>query len=676
MLLGRLDPDYKGAPEAESVRALDRLGEQGSTLDILVDGVDPASAELHQTLQSYVADVESVPHVADVQSPMLGPDGQLVPQTAALVAKDGQAVLVQVTLEPGLSKNDRAAAVDEVQKKSRALQRAVAGSEVHVGGTPVIFSTINDQINKDLLIAEGVSVPITAIVLVVVFGGLLAALMPVVGAVASIAGGLLALLGFSFLLDLSSQIVPVVTMLGLGLAIDYSLLIVSRFREERAAGADVHHAVARTVEVAGRTVVFSAVTVAVSLLGLIVFSEPIFKSVGAAGVSVVVLALLGSVTLVPALLAVLGHRMKVVSHVEPGEGRFARLARFVQRFAWPVFIGVTALLLALASPALRMKLSASTAGLLPKDSAVRAVTEQIADRFPDREADPVLIVSERPPAELDAWAADAVPALIDDGLARSAGVAQQIDGGGSMLAIVPAGESEGDEALELVERLRSDRADPSALVTGSAAFLEDFKASLAGQTWIALALVVLATFVLLFLLTGSVLIPIKALIMNILSLGASFGALVLIFQDGHLSGLLDFTSNHAIETTIPVLVFAFAFGLSMDYEVFLLSRINEEHSHPENGGDTDRAVAVGLQRSGRIITSAALLVIIVFLGFTLAKTLILKEIGVALAIAVLVDATIVRMLLVPATMTLMGRANWWAPAWMHRIHDKFAIRHD
>lgn len=680
VLFGRMDPDYEGSPNAESVQALDRLGEQGPAIDVLIDHVDPQNPQTQQALAAFVADsASSIDAVEQVLAPLPGPDGQIPPEAQPLIAKDGGAVLVIVQLADGIDRDDREAALSALREKVPDLEDQLRESDsdatVGLGGSPVVFETINEQINKDLILAEGVSIPVTAIILVIVFAGVLPALMPIIGAVAAIAGGLLVLLGFSYLLTLSSQIAPVVTMLGLGLCIDYSLLIVSRFREERAAGADVHEAVARTVDRAGRTVAFSAITVAIALLGLLVFTEPIFRSVGAAGVSVVVVALLASVTLVPALLAVLGHRIKVAHVTEPGEGRFAALARFVQRRAWLVFIAATVLLIVLASPALRLKMSASTAGLLPSGSVVRTVTDSIQERFAGREADPVIVVSDADPATLDSWLAERAPELTDDGLVRSVSPASAIEAGGSVAQLIPAGTSEGEQATALVEQLRSDRMTDDTLVTGSAAFLVDFQDSLADRAWLALALVVLSTFVLLFLLTGSVLIPIKALLMNVISLGASFGALVLIFQDGVGEAILGFESHGAIETTVPVLVFAFAFGLAMDYEVFLLSRIVEEHGHPENGGDTDRAVAVGLQRSGRIITSAAIVIMIVFLGFALAKTLLLKEIGIALAVAVLIDATVVRMLLVPATMTLLGRANWWAPAWMRRLQKRFAIRH-
>jgi len=276
LLFGRLDPDYKGASHTESVRALDRLGEQGPTIEVLLDGVVPTGSAVQQVLAGFVTEAQgAVPHVARILAPLPGPDGALPPEAAALLAEDGAAALVTVQLDAGVGKAQREDAVSWLREHAPSLQEQLREIDpqatVRLSGSPIVFETINQQINDDLLIAEVASLPVTAIVLVVVFAGLLPALLPIVGAFAAIAGGLLILLGFSYLLSLSSQVVPVVTMLGLGLSIDYSLLIVSRFREERSAGADVPQAVARTVEVAGRTVAFSAVTGAGALLRLVVF---------------------------------------------------------------------------------------------------------------------------------------------------------------------------------------------------------------------------------------------------------------------------------------------------------------------------------------------------------------------------------------------------------------------
>jgi RND superfamily putative drug exporter len=332
-----------------------------------------------------------------------------------------------------------------------------------------------------------------------------------------------------------------------------------------------------------------------------------------------------------------------------------------------VTIGLSAALLAAGAPFLGVTFQNGGADLLPKDFEARRFAEAVAAEFPSEATDPVTVVARVPAAELDAWAATVADL---PGVARTAPATDRTHGWSSV-EITPRGATQGDQAKQLVHALRDQRPEFRTWVTGSAAVLVDFQdLVLAGLPWAALILG-LGTFVLLFLMTGSVLVPVKALVMNTLSLGATFGVLVLVFQDGHGSGLLDFTPTGALETWVPVVVFAFAFGLSMDYEVFLLSRVKELY---DGGLPNDEAVRVGLQRSGRIITSAALLVFIVFLGFTSGKLLGIKQMGLALATAVAVDATVVRCLLVPATMTLLGDRNWWAPRWLRRVHDRIGLR--
>jgi putative drug exporter of the RND superfamily len=330
--------------------------------------------------------------------------------------------------------------------------------------------------------------------------------------------------------------------------------------------------------------------------------------------------------------------------------------------------GVIAALAACALPFLHASYGNGDPRTLPAAAESRQVAQVMSARFPARQADPVTVVAAVPAGDprLTAYAAR---------LARLPGVAavsveHGLRGSVSAIDLTPAGAVQGSTAQHLVQAAREQRPGFRTWVTGQAAFLADFKAEIAQRLPWALALIGAATFVLLFLMTGSVLIPVKALVMNVISLGATFGALVWIFQDGHLSSLLGFTAIGAIEAWVPVIVFTFAFGLSMDYEVFLLSRIKEAY---EECGDTDQAVADGLQRSGRIITCAALAIMIVFLGFAAGQTLGIKEMGLALAIAVAVDATLVRCLLVPATMTLLGRANWWAPRPLRRLHDRFGL---
>ena len=486
----------------------------------------------------------------------------------------------------------------------------------------------------------------------------------------------------SGLAGIDATVVNIVTVLGLGLCIDYGLLVVSRFREEVAELLDgqpldprarevVVEATARTVDRAGRTVVFSAVTVAIAMSGLFFFPSVFMRAAGAAGVSVVLLCLVVATTLVPALCSLFARRLLARgTQRSPDTGPFASLASLVQRAPWIAMLLVLTALVAMALPATRMTVTSSGAELLPSGSEQRVFFESLARDYPLLAAPDVRVVTSADGQEVRAWAKGAARQLpgVESAKVTKVGVI----GGKQVLSV---DLRTGDGALgvttrELVDHLHAQRPPFEAKVGGQAADLADFTASIAAKAPLAIATVVLATFVLLFLMTGSVVVPIKALVMNIVSLGASLGVLVWVFQDGHLQGLLAFDSVGAVEVSIPVLVVAFGFGLSMDYEVFLLSRIVELH---EQGHPTNDAVRLGLQRSGKIITSAALLMIIVFTGFILAQVLAVKQTGVALVLAILIDATLVRMLLVPATMSVLGEWNWWAPRWMKRLHTRFGI---
>ena len=349
-------------------------------------------------------------------------------------------------------------------------------------------------------------------------------------------------------------------------------------------------------------------------------------------------------------------------------GAFYRLSRLVQRFAPVIVVLVAALLVLLALPFRHARLENSGLESLPRSSESRQLFETVQDRFQGGGTDPVVVVVESAPG--NPLVADYLRRIGElPGVSRAAarqGTPPQV----TVLDVIPEGTSEGPVATRLVERIRALERPVAAGVTGPAAFLVDYRDSLASRLPYALGLIGLATFALLFLMTGSVVVPVKAIVMNVLSLGASFGALVWVFQEGHLSGVLGFDSPGMVDITIPVLIFVFAFGLSMDYEVFLLSRIKEAW---DQTGDNDRAVALGLQRTGRIVTSAAALIVVVFLGFAAGELLTIKEVGLGMAIAVVLDATVVRMLLVPATMKLMGRWNWWAPPALRRFHDRYGL---
>jgi RND superfamily putative drug exporter len=382
-----------------------------------------------------------------------------------------------------------------------------------------------------------------------------------------------------------------------------------------------------------------------------------------------VVAWLAGLTLVPALLATFGRRIPVRRALAPEQGFFSRLAGAVARRPWPVVLGLAALLLAAGAPLLSIRLQNGQANVLPQSLPSAQVQRTIEQRFPGAGTGPVTVVAEASPPELDAYLAG-LRAIVPAGDVLEVGRAEAL-GSRSRVDITPAGSTQGDVAQRLVHTLRAHRPPFRSYVAGGAAVLVDFKADVLRKLPYAFGLAALASLVLLFLMTGSVLVPIKALAMNTVSLGATFGALVWVFQDGHLSGPLGFSPPGAVETWVPVLVFAFAFGLSMDYEVFLISRIKELY---DAGHRNDAAVRLGLQRSGRIITSAALLVVIVFAGFAAGRLVGIKELGLALAIAIVVDATLVRCLLVPATMTLLGDLNWWAPGPLRRLHERLRLR--
>jgi putative drug exporter of the RND superfamily len=655
-----LSTDFGAGSATESGRVaerLDNLAETGGQIAIIADGIDLADSAVQRRVADGLAPIAQLDGVIDVADPW---------STGAeeLRATDGRAALVVVTLAGDLGEEAELA----VAKRVEGLAHEIDAPEVLVGGNVLVSETFATASEKDLLRGEAIALPIAIIVMVFLLGGIVAAGMPLLVAIGGVLTTLAVLVGATLLGDVSIFSVNVVNMLGIGLGIDYGLLIVNRFREERGRGVDVHEAVVATVSTAGTTVVFSGLTVAVAMSGLFVFGVPLLTSFGIAGLAVVLLSMAAAVTLLPATLAIVGGRIKPSTPIADVDGRFYRVTRFVQ--SRPVLVGGVAaiVLLLLGAPFLGARFENGDARTLPRSSEVRATALTLAERFPARGTDPVTVIADVDQANesFSAWA---------DGLAASPDVVgwstrPSTPTGMTVLDLVPSGTSQGDAATALVQQVRNSAVTFEIEVGGPAAELIDVKARLGERLPYAAALVCLATLVLLFLMTGSLIVPIKAVLMNILSLGASFGAMVWIFQDGHLSGILAFDSVGALDLWMPVLILIFAFGLSMDYEVFLLSRIKEVH---DETGDNDLAVAVGLQRSGRIITSAAALIVVVFGGFAAGEVLAIKQLGVGLAIAVIVDATIVRTLLVPATMKLLGERNWWAPAPLRRFHARFGL---
>ena len=655
-----LSTDFGAGSSTESGRVaqqLDDLAETGGQIAIIADGIDIGDPAVEAAITDGLAPIAALAGVIDVADPWTtGAD--------ALRATDGRAALVVITLAGDLDDDAELAVANQIED----LAHEIDATEILVGGNVLVSETFATASESDLLRGEAIALPIAIVVMVFLLGGLVAAGMPLLVAIGGVLTTLAVLVGATLLGDVSIFSVNVVNMLGIGLGIDYGLLMVNRFREERGRGNDVHEAVVATVSTAGTTVVFSALTVAVAMSGLFVFGVPLLTSFGIAGLAVVLLSMAAAVTLLPATLAAVGGRINASTPIEEVDGRFYRLTRWVQQR--PILVGGAAalVLVLLGLPFLNARFENGDARTLPRSSEVRATALTLADRFPARGTDPVTVIADIDQADptFAAWLEE----ISSSPEVLGSSIRPNTPAGMTVLDLVPSGTSQGPAATALARQVRAGEPSFGVQVGGPAAELIDVKGRLSARLPYAAALVCLATLVLLFLMTGSLVVPIKAVLMNILSLGASFGAMVWIFQDGHLSGPLGFDSVGALDLWMPVLILIFAFGLSMDYEVFLLSRIKEVH---DETGDNDLAVAVGLQRSGRIITSAAALIVVVFAGFAAGEVLAIKQLGVGLAIAVIVDATIVRTLLVPATMKLLGERNWWAPAPLRRFHERFGL---
>ncbi|MFE3114919.1 MMPL family transporter [Streptomyces niveus] len=593
---------------------------------------------------------------------------------------------------------------DQVQKTLERIQpeydRTVEGLETRVGGVAVANKEITETTSDDLLLIEMVTFPVLLVVMLFVFRSVVAALVPLAVAGLTIVSVLLTLRVLTLFTDVSVLATNVATGLGLGLAIDYGLILLKRYREELHGGADTDTAIATALRTAGRTVLFSAVTVALALAGLLVFPFYFLRSFAYAGIPTALLAALVSITFLPALLKALGPRIdkgrvlgrgKEEKPPKPETERFwYRLATNVMRFPVPVAVAVIGLLLFLGSPFLSLHMSLADDRVLPADTQSRQISDLIREDFSAQESQALnVVLNDTPPTgerSIDAYAQKLstlgnVARVDSEAGSFAAGEQVAPPGPGSerfsadnstYLSVIPKSESLSEEGEELVKDIRTAEAPYDIQVGGPAAELVDSLDSMYDKLPAALAIIGVTTFVLLFLFTGSLVLPLKALVLNCLSLSATFGVLVWGFQDGHLEGIVgDFVVTDTITWTVPVLLFCIAFGMSMDYEVFLLSRIKEEW---DRSGDNQLAVARGLERTGAMVTAAAGLIAIVWLGFVLSGISYLKAIGLGLAIAVLMDATLVRGALVPAFMRLAGRANWWAPAPLARFHKKFGLR--
>jgi RND superfamily putative drug exporter len=656
-LFGRLGGGGFADPDAESSRAAAFLAEAGTPapeLVLLVEAAtgvdDPAVAAAGRDL---IAAVTAEPGVATVVSYWSRGNEPTLRST------DGHAALVVVDLADTAEADDLTATLAERYTGTRGPVI------VREAGAHAIDTAIGAQLDTDLIRAESIAVPVTLLLLLIVFGGLVGAVLPLIVAAVAVAGAFLAVACVAQITEVSAYSINLMTGLGFGLAIDYSLFILTRFREELAAGRSTNDAVVRAVQTAGRTVAFSALTVAVSLSALLVFPLSFLRSFAYAGAAVVLSASAASLLTLPALLAVLGPRVKLPrAGRRPAVGRFwFRLANAVMR--WPVSVatGVVVVLLALGSPFLRVDPGLPSYQALPPGSDARQVAAMLDTRFAgDRTEEFAVVVPGVPTGPAMDEFAGQVRAV--GGVAT---VEVRTSPAGSWLSVVPSVVPRSPQGERLVRDIRAQEAPFRFAVGGDAAELVDAKAAIASRLPLALAVLALTTAVLLFAAFGSLLMPVKAIILNLLSLTATFGAMVWVFQDGHLSGLLGFTATGQLDVTMPILMFCVAFGLSMDYEVFLLSRIKEEY---DRTGDNASAVATGLARTGGLITAAALLLAISFAAFGTSGMSFLKLMGIGLALAVLMDATVIRGLLVPAFMRLAGHANWWAPAPLRRLHHR------
>jgi trehalose monomycolate/heme transporter len=559
------------------------------------------------------------------------------------------------------------------------------GLRTEVGGLVPTEAAINKQVTSDIGRAEGISMPVLLIVMLVIFGSLAAASLPLAIGGIAILGSFTALRLLTLATAVSIYSVNVTTILGLGLGIDYGLFMVSRFREELHRQDSVEDAVARTVATAGRTVAVSGITVATALASLMLFPETFLRSMGYGGVATVLVDMLAALTVMPALLAVLGPKVNALRirrtvqrpPAAEGTGAWYRLASSVMRRPLVYALPIVVVLLALGSPFLRVTWGGTDATVLPAGAAPRVVTEALNRDFPGNPTAPIESVLQFSGPIAGSPAREAALTRYVSRLDRVQGVDSAaltgLRGDVARVVVRYGSGTYSPQARAIVTQVRQvpTPAGSRVYVGGQTAQLVDELSSL-GQVlpWMALV-VALATFVLLFLAFGSVVLPVKAIVMNVLSLSAMYGVVVWIFQEGHLSGLLQFTPNGTIDPTMPILMFAIMFGLSMDYEVFLLSRIRERY---DQTGDNTAAVASGLQRTGGLITSLALLLVIVIGAFSTSGITFIKLLGVGMIVALVVDASIVRVMLVPAVMRLLGPANWWAPKPLRRLYARYGLR--
>ncbi len=664
----KLDPYGADDPDSETYKAAEQwrnAGHRDTSLVVLIDGrVNSPATERHAA--AIQDELEADRDVASVA-------GYATTHQRDFVANDGGAQYLAVALKPTDDKPWQEAA-------ERIADDLAAQPGVSVGGPALAQAQVNEQVESDLQRAEMLAFPLLFLLSLLFFRSLVAAALPLLVGGLAIVGTFLTLSIASELGSISIFALNLTTGLGLGLAIDYSLFVVSRYREEIAKDGPGLPAMRRTLATAGRTVLFSSLTVAAALASLLVFPQRFLYSMGLGGAAVALLAAAVSLVVLPAVLALLGNRVnagapkflqrRAEADARPDSAGFwYRLSRFVQRFPGRIAIAATVLMLTLGIPFWSIEFTSVDAQVLPQDKSARQVDDTLRADFPPFRDAPIDVLV------TGADRADA--AAVRDQVAQVDGVAavgrpQTLGDGDALIQAIVATPHISETSQDAVRQIRDLPPPPGATVqvTGSTADFVDFQSSLVDHLPYAVAIVVIATLTILFLMTGSVVLPIKALLMNVLNLSAVFGILVFVFQDGRLESLLSYTSQGGLEQTMPILLFAVAFGLSTDYAVFLLSRIKEARDAGASNADS---VAIGLERTGRIVTAAALLFAVAIGAFATSEIIFIKQNGVGTALAVLLDATIIRALLVPSLMELLGEWNWWAPAPLRRLHERIGI---
>jgi len=672
-------------PSSESAKAKELLTDRFNVGDVRMmvtvsspDGADSGAARAVGT--ELADDLMRSPHVVSVTSLWTAP----APERPALVSRDGKSGLIVA----GIS-GDESKLQEYTKDLSDRLVHDRDGVTVRAGGDAMVNVEITEQSRRDLLLMESLAIPISFVVLVWVFGGVLAAAVPLAVGGLAILGSLAVLRGVSSFTDVSIFALNLSAAMGLALAIDYTLLIISRYRDGLADGVSRDAALAQTMATAGRTVVFSAAIVALSMAVMVVFPMAFLKSFAYAGVATVAFAALAALFVTPAALVLLGDRLhamdirrlvdRILNWQEPvartvEQHALYRWTKTVMRHAIPAGLAVVALLLLLGAPFLGVKWGFPDDRVLPTTASAHQVGDEMRTQFPDDSATAVTIVvpdaTGLTQAEFDRYATD---------LARVADVVGvspvRIADGSAYLTVrstAPLFSDASDAQLDGLHAVDGP-GGREVLFAGTAQVNRDSVDAITSRLPVVLGLIVVIMFAVLFLLTGSVVIPLKALVLNVLSLSAAFGAMVWIFQDGHLDGL-GTTATGILVANIPVLLFCIAFGLSMDYEVFLVSRIREFWLQTaRTRADNDESVALGIARSGRVVTAAAVVMSISFAALIAAPVSFMRMFGLGLTLAILVDATLVRMVLLPAFMHVMGEWNWWAPKWMSKIHDRFGI---